>query len=301
MIRIGLSQHDQRRVVASYLAEHTITRVVVFAPKAFPFAVVVPEGVAYQSFDYTDIILYKVFYPLLEVIDERTLLIFHACLRTRDRNDLTYNCAHHYANQTRHVIVFEPFPFLEDADDLMILLDYQTPGKYKGRGFDARFLADEDVRCARWPLRVETMACAVTVRDRERYEQKRRQLFDALGSGDPDTIPRQLHLFAGGFKRGAIQPDRRYVARNSRFKLPNVVPYRDVRAGEEYAAVDFPHRRIAFNDFLARTGQTTIRFLHTGLRVDEYYLGELRAWLARLETVYAATATWDEAEVSSHA
>jgi len=290
MISIGLSEQQKQQTITDYLAHHDITRVVVFAPKAFPFVVVdVPAGIVLQPFDYTDIIMYKVFYPLLEVIDERTLLIFHECLRTQNRNDLTYNCAHHYAHQTPHVLVFQQFPLIEQPEDFMILLDYQTPGKYKSRGFDTSLLAIEDIQCVPHHFSVEVVDAPIAAQDRARYEQKKEQLFAGLGQGDPDTIPRQLHLFAGNLKRGAIQPDRQYVARNTRFKLPNVTSYKDIEraSGGDYTVIDFPHRRIEFNDFLARTGLTTIRFLSTGLKVDEYYLGELGQWIERLERMYA--------------
>lgn len=294
MIRIGLNNEQKQQVVAQYLREHDINRVVLFTPKAFPFAVAaeLPEGVVYQPYDYTDIIMYKVFYPLLEVIDERTLLIFHECLRTQNRNDLTYNCAHHYAQQTPHVLVFQHFPLIEQPADVMILLDYQTPGKYKGRGFEPQMLTEEDVQCVPHHLHVEVIAVPISERDRERYAQKKEQLFATLSQGDPDTIPRQLHLFAGSLKRGAIQPEACYVARNDRFHLPNVTTYKEVSAPGDYCIIDFPHRRIDFNDFLTRSGMTTIRFLHSGLKVDAYYLGELCAWIERLEALYAAASLY---------
>lgn len=291
-IRIGWTREQQQAEIARYVAEQDITRVYVFAPPRFPLPLVgLPEGVHAEAIAYADIIMYKVFYPLLEVIDAHTLLIFHQCLRTRNRSDLTYNCAHHYANQTPHVFVYEPFPFIEEAQDCSILLDYQAPGKYKGRSFDTAFLADEDVRVTPRHFTIEVTQVTPTAQEIARYEAQKERMFATLGQGDPDTIPRRLHIAAGAVKRQAMTPDGQYVARNSRFHLPNVTLYADAQPGVTYTILDFPHRRLEFNDFLTVTGMTTIRLLHSELRVDDYYLGEVRAWVARLEAFYASCPT----------
>ncbi len=287
-IRIGWTRAQQHDEITRYVAKYGITRVYVFAPPRFPLELPpLPLGVHAEAIAYADIIMYKVFYSLLEAIDERTLLVFHSCLRTQKRSDLTYNCAHHYANQTPHVLVYEPFPFIEDAQDFSILLDYQAPGKYKGRSFNTAYLADEDVQVTPRHFTVEVTQLTPTADELARYEAKKEHLFVALGQGDPDTIPRNLHVFAGGVKKAAFQSDRQYVARNCRFNRANVVVYGDVQPGVTYTVLDFPHRRIDFNDFLATTGQTTIPFIHSGLKVDDVYLDALRAWIDRLEAFYA--------------
>lgn len=293
-IRIGLSTVEQQAEVARYLAEHDITRIYVFAPPRFPLAFDVPDGIVCEQIAYADIIMYKVFYPLLEAIDTHTLLIFHACLRTQNRSDLTYNCAHHYANQTSHVLVFESFPFIEDAHDFSILLDYQAPGRYKGRSFESAALRDADVRVRPRHLTIESTQLTPTAQEVARYEARKAALFAGLGQGDPDTIPRQLHIAAGALKKSVLRSEQRYVARNDRFHLPNVTTYREASAEDAAATIiDFPHRRLDFNDFLAVSGMTTIRFLHSGLKVDDWYLGELRAWVARLEAFYALCPTYE--------
>lgn len=289
IIRIGLTLAEQQAEVTRYLAEHApITRIYVFAPQRFPLTLVTPDGLRCEQIAYSDIIMYKVFYPLLEVIDVHTLLIFHECLRTQNRSDLTYNCAHHYANQTPHVMVFEHFPFIEDERDFSILLDYQAPSVYKGRAFTPDMLTQADVHMRPHHLHIEPILLTPTAREVARYEERKAALFAGLGQGDPETIPRQLHIAAGAVKRAALRPDQRYVARNDRFKLPNVTTYRDASAADTDAIlIDFPHRRLDFNDFLTVSGMTTIRFLHSGLKVDDYYLDEVRAWVARLEAFYA--------------
>ena len=287
MIRIGFDAREKQAEVTQYLVSHPeIKQMFVFYPEAFPFALDA-GSVAVEYVEYKDIIEYKPFYHLLEVIDPLSLLVFNECMRTQNRSDLTYNCAHHYANQTGHKIVFEHFPFIERADDFMILLDFQNKGRYKGKGFDRVFLADEDIMVIPRAPSLSTIDLQLPDREFERYEDKKRKLFDALGNGDPDTIPRQLHVFAGNYKKNAVDPDLHYVARNARFNLPNVRTYRDVGRTRDYIVIDFPHRRIDFNDFLKRSGMTEIRFLNSGLKVDRYYIDDMRGWIGRLEGFYA--------------
>jgi hypothetical protein len=94
-------------------------------------------------------------------------------------------------------------------------------------------------------------------------------------------------VFAGNFKKRAISPDSMYVARNARFKASNVILYKDVKRGD-YIVLDFPHRRLYYNDFLRKTGTRLVRFLHSTLPVDDYYFSEFEKWVSRLEEFYAA-------------
>lgn len=283
MIRIGLNEQEKQREVERYVRENNITQVKVFYPEKFPVDI---DG---EHVEYNNIIMYKFFYRLLEEIDPNTLLVFNECLRTQKRSDLTYNCAHHYCNQTPHKIVFEYFPFIEDKADFMILLDFLNKGKYKGKGFSWEFLQEEDVQVK--PISFTLHTIDMIAPNLMGYERKKRQLFANLGNSDPDTIPRQLHIWAGNDKKQMIDPAQRYVARNGRFKMPNVVTYKDVEPGE-YILLDFPHRRIDMNDFLKVTGMTHLRFVNSTLKVDQWYINEFRAWAERLGEFYAKASVY---------
>jgi hypothetical protein len=283
MIRIGLNEQEKQQVVECYIRENNITQVKVFYPEKFPVDI---DG---EHIEYKDIIEYKFFYRLLEEIDPNTLLVFNECLRTQKRSDLTYNCAHHYCNQTSHKIVFEYFPFIEDKADFMILLDFLNKGKYKGKGFSWEFLQEEDVQVK--PISFTLHTIDMIAPNLMGYERKKRQLFANLGNSDPDTIPRQLHIWAGNDKKQMIDPAQRYVARNARFKMPNVVTYKDVEPGE-YILLDFPHRRIDMNDFLKVTGMTHLRFVNSTLKVDQWYINEFRAWAERLGEFHAKASVY---------
>lgn len=284
MIRIGLRSAEKQKILTDYLSSHEIKKVFIFYPQKFPLNVEIP--IPSEHVEYADIIMYKYFYRLLEEIDPQTLLVFNECLRTQNRSDLTYNCAHHYCNQTDHKIVFEYFPFIEDRQDFMILLDLLNKGKYKGKSFAWAFLHEEDVQAKPLHPHLQTIDIPTTEKDRKRYEAKKKQLFDNLGNGDPDTLPRQLHVWAGNLKKEAINSDGQYVARNSRFKLSNVATYKQVGPGD-YILIDFAHRRLDLNDFLKQSGMTEVRFINSGLKVDLYYINEFNAWAERLGEFYA--------------
>ena len=283
MIRIGYSDDAKRDAIAAYVRENPeIRTVLVFSPKRFWLA-----GEGYEQYEWADIIMYKVFYPLLERIDDTFLVVINECLRVQNRSDLTYNCLHHYLNQTKHRMVFEFFPFIEDAADFMILADKDQPGRFKGSGYDRHMLDDIDLDVPRHHYSAYELPVPLPDGAEEKYTAKKAALLDGLGNKDPDTVPRQLHLWCGAYKRAAIEPDCLYVARNSRFGLPNVITYKSVDASGAYAVIDFPHRRIDFNDFLKVSGMRRVEFLTTGLGVDRYYYNEFQKWVERLERFYA--------------
>lgn len=279
MIRIGLNNQEKQQVINEYLANHDIKKVYVFYPEKFPFPL--ESSVATEHIEYGDIIMYKFFYRLLEEINDNSLLIFNECLRTQKRSDLTYNCAHHYCNQTSHKIVFEYFPFIEQYEDFMILLDFLNKGRYKGKGFDFGYLREEDVRIKPNPIKFNIQPIPISPEQIDAYEQKKEKLFAELGNKEPDTIPRNLHVFAGGFKKPFLQNDKQYVARNSRFNLSNVVTYRPLPT-EERIVIDFPHRRLDFNDYLKNAAVKEVTFISTELPVDNHYAVEFENWLKRV-------------------
>lgn len=282
MIRVGLGQEEKQKVLDDYLAKHDIRKVFVLYFKKFKPEFNIP--VDHEYVEYSDIIMYKFFYRLLEEITNDCLIIVDECMRTQNRSELTYNCAHHYLNQTEHKIIFEHFPFIEDRNDFLILLDFQNKGKYKGKGFDWDYLNKEDIQAKPRKLDFKVEYIPKTGEIIQEYEKKKDWLFDNLGKKHPDTIPRDLHVFVGKFKKQYIRMDKQYIARNARYKLPNMATYqKPVKA--DYV-LDFHYRRLDFNDYLKKFGISEVTFLSSGLPVDDYYEGEFKAWLDRLEEFY---------------
>lgn len=287
MIYIGIENEIRKKeIIEEYCKDKNIEKVFIFTPSEFQvdYNLVYPH----EYIPYTEIIMYRTFYRLLEVIDKKTLLVFNECMRTQNRSDLTYNCAHHYCAQTPHKIVFEYFPFIAQHENFMILLDFINKGKYKGKSFDFSFIKEEEIYIEPKAYQIETIDYIPTPRDIAEYEYKKKELFENLGQGDPDTIPRQLHVYVGRHKKKFIEKDKKYVARNKRFGLNNIITYNDIKFSDrnEYIIIDFPHRQIEFNDFLKKTNQKKIVFINSNLKVDLYYLNSLKDWLERLGEFY---------------
>lgn len=285
MIRIGLSHRQKQKEIKDYLDTHKIKKAYCFYYKDFKPSYKTDCEIEY--IEYSDIEMYKYFYRLLEEIGEDSLIIIDGCLRTQNRSELIYNCAHHYLNQTPHHIIFEYFPIIDNKNDFMILMDFDNPSKYKGRSFEYNYLKEEDIKIRFRKVKLKLINVEVTAKEKELYEKKKEFLFDNLGNKDPDTIPRNLQLIVGNFKAKAIDENKLYIARNKRLKKKNVITYREASKGEEYIIIDTHYRRLNMNDFLKLTETDTINYLCTNLSIDNVIIDEFSKWKARVEAIYA--------------
>lgn len=286
IIRIGLNLEEKQELINAYLMKNKISKIYIFYWPTFKpeFSLPIPT----EYIEYKNIIMYVYFYRLLEEIDESSLIIMDECMRTQNRSDLTYNCAHHYLNQTSHKIIFEYFPIIENPNDFMILLDFLNKGKYKGKGFNLDLLKDEDIMIKKRTFSMDIEEIPITQKEKESYERKKETLFDTLGSKDPDTIPRTLQIFVGSFKKKHVRSENQYIARNARFNLSNVKTYKTFdNTISNQILIDFPHRRIDLNDYLKQSKGDIIRFISTTLPIDMYYITELEIWIKRVEEFYA--------------
>ena len=289
MIRIGLHEQEKRDEIVKYAKEHSIESIIVFSPKKFSMDLPDTGDIPIREIEYNEIIMYRTFYPLLGEIGPNHLIVSNEMMRTKNRSDLTYNCFRHYLNQCGHQIIFEYFPFIDQEEDFMILFDFDTKSKYKGTGFNESILGEANVLCKNQHLKFSAVTISLPEEAEQEYKAKKEELFENLGTKNPDTVPRNLHIYCGKWKRAYIEPDKEYIARNSRFKLPNVKTFKDVEEDKHYILLDMMHRRLDMNDYLRKTKDKTIEYITTGLSVDEYYQKELQNWMGRLESFYAQT------------
>lgn len=285
MIRLGLGERQKQQLVAGYVERNGIKKVFCFYFKRFPLRLA--PGCEVEHVEYSDIIMYKFFYRLLEEIGPDSLVVINECMRTQNRSELTYNCAHHYLGQTPHRIIFEHFPIIEDKQDFMILLDFENKGKFKGKSFDYVYLQQEDIQAVPRKVKMNIVPVETTDADRTRYEKRKETLFANLGDKDPDTIPRALQLLTGDIKKRALEPKKVYVARNKRMKMDNVLSYQEIAGRGKYAIIDTHFRRLDFNDFLKVTGVGRFDYLSTTLPIDTYITTEFAKWKARVDAIYA--------------
>lgn len=286
MIRIGLGKLQKQKEIQKIVDNNEIKKVYVFYFKKFKYEYSL-KNTEVEYIEYSDIIMYKYFYRLLEEIDKTSLIVCDEIMRTQKRNDLTYNCMHHYINQCGVVAVFEYFPIIDDKENMMILFDFNTPQKYKGKPFDYNLLQVEDVKIKPIKIKYNWINITTTDKQKEKYEKKKEYLFENLGQKEVSTIPRSLQLLVGDFKKSAIKSDKVYIARNKRFKLDNVFSYNEDIKQQDYIVLDVHYRRLDFNDFLKKSKMTTINYIATDIKIDNVIMNDLTSWKARVDSIYA--------------
>lgn len=289
MIRIGLNEKQKQEEIKKYVYEHDVKNVIVFSPKKLLMNL--PElDIPIRQIDYDEIIMYRTFYPLLEEIEDSYLLVANELMRDRNRGCLTYNCYAKYTNQTKHRMVFNHLPIIEQRKDIMILIDFSNSQAQKGFGIADIDLGEYDIECIRKNYRIEPIPVPLPDGAAEEYEQEKNRLFDELGNKDPDTVPRQLHIWTGKFKKPFLEDGKIYIARNKRFK--GVEVFKNAMPKQNYIFIDIPFRRLDFNDFLQASQQDHIRYLSTGFGVDNVYIKAFEDWVKEVKSIYAETGVY---------
>ena len=291
MIRVGFNHEEKQRIINEYMDGQEINKVFCFYSKKFKYEYDVPCEIEY--IEYSDIEMYKYFYRLLEEIDNKSLIIIDECMRTQNRSELIYNCAHHYLNQCECKIIFEYLPIIDSVEDFMILLDFENKTKYKGKSFVERFLKEEDIVIKPHHYYLDISNIGHNETEAEFYEMKKETLFNELGNKKPETVPNNLQLIAGDFKKKVIEGGCYYVARNRRFKKSNVATYDTVEEGVYYIILDFHYRRLNMNDFLKKTKITDVTYVSTDLSIDKVLIQYFNEWIEKLEGLYAKASLFE--------
>lgn len=284
MICLGLDQAAKDARVRAYVDANGITKIFVLAPEKFPLALSIPAEVV----KWQQIIEYAYFYRLLQEIDGSTLVVLNECLRLQNRYDLTYNCIRHFLNQTTHQLIFQYLPLIETVADFMILFDFDTRSRWKRECFSPKLLRECEIEITPHPIELHPLPVPVTDRLREDYAREKRCLIDGIGLRDPHTIPRNIYLMSGKARLGRVRPDRQYLGRNNRFKLPNFQTWREDRYPYTYSIFEFCHNFIDFCDVLALSGQIAFDVLVADIKVDQWYFERFRSWSEMLADAYAA-------------
>lgn len=287
---IGIGWGHARRVAAieSAVKERGLEHVVVLYPKRFPLAYAGAAGVKVEHVEYADIIRYVYYYRLLQEIGAKSLVVVHECLRTQNRNDLTYNCIRHFIAQTDHVLIFQQCPMIDKIDDFGALFDFATKSRWKSHPFEDLPLHEAEIVVEPKTYAIEATTVEADAKTKEKYAEKKQDLFENIGLKDPHTIPRNLHLIGGKVRASALREGLPYVVRNQRLKLDRITP---TYASDEFpnpcGVLDFPHRFIDWSDFLALSGQSEVEAVVSDLKVDQWYLDRFQQWCQRVNDAQA--------------
>lgn len=275
-INIGFDIPAKEQVVRRYVAEHGIEHVIIFYP-GLGWKTLEIDDAEYITFAET--IRYRTYYPLLQRIDNSYLLVMDECMRVKKRRGLNYNCINYYGNQTSHRLVFEWLPIIDEYDDFMILLDFIDKARWRFKHFDFSCLDEVPVTFMARRYSIFRVNCPIPANGKEQYEAKKRELFENLGDGDPDTIPGELEQFVGKFK-GITDPEITHITHKRKLKGNSVrLLEKSLQPIQgEVIFVDLPFRQKQFNDFLVKTNVSRFGFLHTGLPVDNYFYNRYEGW-----------------------
>ncbi len=287
VIRLGYDDDAKSACVSRYVETHGIRRVVALGPARFRLPLAQVFDVSVEHVEWAEIILYRFYYRLLRETDGATLLVLNEPLRTQNRHDLTYNCLRNFLQQTKHQIVFSRFPQIDTFDDFMVLVDLETRSRWRREPFRREMLGELDLEMVVQEPSLRAIEVETDGATKASYTREKRKLIDGIGSSDPHTIPRRLHLHAGKAKLSAVEPGRRYVGRNNRFKLENLATYEDAGPGDR-DVFEFCHRFLDWSDFLVATGATKLDALVTDLKVDRWYFERFTQWAERIRDGYAA-------------
>lgn len=300
MIHLGLDDAAKGALVQRYREEHAIRKVYVLSPARFAPTWAAEhmtdpntqcDGRGGLFIDWPDLILYRYYYKLLQEIDRETLVVINECLRTQDRNSLTYNCIRNYLNQTPHVLVFQYLPLIDTIEDFMTLFDFATKSRWKREKFRRDLLAEARIHVAPVPVEIAPVRVPVDDKVRAAYAKEKAALLTEV-RGDPDKdphlIPRNLLLVSGKAKLPHVDPARRYVGRNNRFKLPNLETYRDAAGAGERVVLELPHNFIELADFLAVSRQHRVEVLVADTKAEDWYLRRFQDWAERVRDAQAA-------------
>lgn len=285
MIRLGFSVDEKIQTITDYIARHGITKTVIISPARFQFDWIPPCG---EWLEWRQVIEYQPFYRLLQELDARSLLVINECLRTKNRYDLTYNCIRHYLNQAGHQLIFQHFPLIDGREDFMILYDFETRSRWKRFHFDDVDLREADIHIHRMEPAFTPIDVPASSVDVQRYQEAKNRLFAALGQKDPHTLPRNLYLQTGKLRLEKMDPAKRYLGRNNRFQLPNMITYRGSDAAPIHAIFEWPHNHIDLNDALTLTRCRALEVLRANLPVDQWYWTRYHTWREGLLATYTA-------------
>jgi len=285
MIRLGFTESEKDSEITRYCKENQIRKVFILSHGTSQLPC---SFAGHEHIEYSQVIQYKYYYRLLQEIDDSSLIVVNECLRTQNRNDLTYNCIRNYLNQTRHRIVFQYLPIIDTLDDFMILFDLDTRSRWKRDKWRESMRGEIDIVSKRIDVRLDRIYVETDNQTRVAYQREKKRIISGIGLRDPHTIPRNLHLISGKAKLRVVESSRQYVGRNNRFKIPSMHTFKDDSFPDICTIFEYCHNFISFEDFLAKSGQSNIPVLVTDLKVDEWYHERYVALSKRIRDAYTA-------------
>ena len=185
MAKIYVGEQDKIKILNDYIQSNDINKVYIIGED-------LPLDYNKEYIKFSDTIMYKYFYRLLQEINKNSLIVLNECLKKQNRYDLTYNCIRRYILQTNHRIIFNYYPIIREEKDFMILYDMLQNNPFLKEKYEYITKFDN--------VEIGSIEFEVTKDDvnidlsNEEYEAEKKKLVSEVNK-DPDIIPRRLLKF----------------------------------------------------------------------------------------------------------
>lgn len=208
MIYIGQNT-DREGLIAQYMKEHELNKVVIFSSKPIN----APAEVESMFVPYKECIEYIYYYKYLAFCDKNTLFVWNDCLSTKTQNCLEYNCIRHCAEQTSHHLIFNALPLIDDKEDFMILYTLQEPNPFvKFKCEDVERFENLDFSGFVMP-NIIVHKYESTEKQREKYEKIKEDAIRAVRR-DPNIIPRRCLKYSESLVQGNYDSKKEFLPRD---------------------------------------------------------------------------------------
>lgn len=188
MGKIYIGEHDKTAIVNKYIADNAVEKVYIIGDDL---------DVDFENKEhikFSDTIMYKYFYRLLQEINGKSMIVLNECLKKQNRYDLTYNCIRRYLLQTDHRLIFNYYPIIKKQEDFMVLYDMlqNNPFLKEPYKYVTKF---ENVEIGKVVFEVDKTDIVLPAQCESEYEKRKEELIAEVNK-DPDIIPRRLLKFS---------------------------------------------------------------------------------------------------------
>lgn len=242
--------------------------------------------------EFMELIEYEVFYPMIQKLDTKTLIIVDECLKVRGKEELSFNCISNFVLKAGGIVSFNIVPFIETENDLMLLIMYENI-KYKNSknnkySKDVLYDMRNNIKFSKNAKYNYTSIDVETTNDEiQAYTEERNKLFSELGQKHPDTVYNNLVLFAGKIKREKLLS----VNMTTRNVYPRFMNTHDYNDNQLYPIVEVPLKRVILCNLMSKINVTDLTMYKTELKVDVWTNKNYSEWFKSIRELKDALST----------
>lgn len=188
MKKIYIGEYNKAKIVNEYISDNKIDKVYIIGDD------IEIDFENKENIKFSDTIMYKYFYRLLQEINKNSLIVLNECLKKQNRYDLTYNCIRRYMLQTDHRLIFNYFPIIKEQEDFMILYDMLQNNPFLKEPY--KYITEfENVEVGKVVFEVNKTDIVLPSECETEYEREKEAVIGQVNK-DPDIIPRRLLKFS---------------------------------------------------------------------------------------------------------